>query len=157
MTEPPAQGIERLSHFVDARLAQLGFTKEQAARAGFPSRATLAKAQKSPTQTHPTVRTLARIDAAAGWQPGSAAVTLLGGTPVSISARSRLSPDTPDITPLTGEAVHDLLIARIRDEIAVAQRDIDATIQRMRRVSGHLDAIADACDGLDDTLLVAKP
>ena len=42
----PADGIERLIHFVDARIAQLNLSKEEVARRGGPNRDTLAKIEE---------------------------------------------------------------------------------------------------------------
>ena len=83
----PADGVPRLMHFVDARLEQLRMTKDEAVRRGFPDPDTLAKVRDRSTQNTPRVRTLLRIDRTVGWQPGSSAVVLLGGNPLSLTAR----------------------------------------------------------------------
>jgi hypothetical protein len=84
----PAAGVPRLMYFVDARLAQLGLSKRAAARRGCPAPSTLPRALTTAGQNTPTVRTLLRIDRALGWQPGSAAAVMLGGAPLSITART---------------------------------------------------------------------
>src|SRR4051812_39286480 len=103
----PAAGVPRLMHFVDARLAQLKMSKQQAARRGFPSPSTLAKVRDSADQTPPTVRPLLRIDRVVGWHPGSAAVTMLGGVPLSVTARTTGNAKTRDAAtqPMTAEEV----------------------------------------------------
>lgn len=77
----PKQGPERLIHFVKQRLADLGMTQEELAARGGPDRSTLGKLRSRPGQQTPTVATLLAYDDTLGWDRGSAAVTLLGGTP----------------------------------------------------------------------------
>src|ERR1700736_7021809 len=87
MTEP-ADGVPRLMHFVDARLAQLHLSKQEAARRGVPKPSTLHKVRDRDYQSTPKVRTLLRIDQALGWEPGSSAVVMLGGHPLTVTART---------------------------------------------------------------------
>jgi hypothetical protein len=82
----PADGIARLIHFVDARIAQLNLSKEEVARRGGPNRDTLAKIRDRKNARSPSIDTLLRLDQALGWQPGSSAVTLIGGRPLSLNA-----------------------------------------------------------------------
>src|SRR5258708_30164727 len=84
----PANGVPRLMHLVDTRLEQLRMTKQEAARRGFSNPSTLAKVRDNDVQNTPTVRTLLRIDRALGSQPGSAAVILLGGFPLTLTTRT---------------------------------------------------------------------
>lgn len=77
----PKQGPERLIHFVKQRLSDLGITQEELAARGGPDRSTLGKLRSRPGQQTPTVATLLAYDDTLGWDRGSAAVTLLGGTP----------------------------------------------------------------------------
>src|SRR5258708_33275609 len=77
----PDEGPERLIHFVKQRLADLGITQEELAARGGPDRSTLGKLRSRPGQHTPTVAILFAYDDTLGWEPGSAAVVLLGGTP----------------------------------------------------------------------------
>ncbi|TXI56449.1 helix-turn-helix domain-containing protein [Mycolicibacterium mageritense] len=77
----PKDGPERLIHFVKQRLADLGMTQEELAARGGPDRSTLGKLRSRPGQQTPTVATLLAYDDTLGWERGSAAVALLGGTP----------------------------------------------------------------------------
>src|SRR5260370_11222914 len=101
----PANGDPRLMHLVDTRLEQLRMTKQEAARRGFPNPSTLAKVRDNDVQNTPTVRTLLRIDRALGWQPGSAAVILLGGVPLTVTARNSKGVRAKELAakPVTGE------------------------------------------------------
>ncbi|OBG75820.1 hypothetical protein A5700_23420 [Mycobacterium sp. E1214] len=69
----------RLLFFVEDRLAQLRWTREDLAGAGGPAPSTLYKAAERGGGL--SVKTLARLDVALGWQEGSAKWTLTGGSP----------------------------------------------------------------------------
>lgn len=75
----PEEGPERLIYFVKQRLADLGMTQEEFAALGGPDRSTLGKMRIRGNV--PTVELLRRYDDGLGWEPGSCAVTLLGGVP----------------------------------------------------------------------------
>jgi helix-turn-helix protein len=79
--DAPKEGPERLIHFVKQRLADLGITQEELAARGGPDRSTLGKLRSRPGQQTPTVATLVAYDDTLGWERGSTAVVLLGGTP----------------------------------------------------------------------------
>ena len=113
----PADGIERLMYFVDARIAQLQLTKADIERRGGPSRDTLTKLRGRSGSTTPLVGTLLRYDDALGWYPGSAAVTLLGGQPLSRTAslKRRKKPATQ---PLSEDQIAAHLTGLLSDEIA---------------------------------------
>ncbi|BBZ15527.1 hypothetical protein [Mycobacterium branderi] len=132
----PADGVPRLMHFVDARLDQLRISKEEASRRGFPNPSTLAKVRDRDTQNTPTVRTLLRIDRTLGWQPGSAAVVLLGGNPLSITARTTKSVRAKEqaAKPMTADEVVTRLLDQLRDEINRTCRDLNELEERMRRL-----------------------
>jgi hypothetical protein len=141
----PADGVERLIHFVDARLAQLNLSKEEVARRGGPGVDTLAKIRGRADQRTPLVGTLLRLDAALGWQPGSSAVVLLGGHPLSLTARSRAVPrarkNGPQ--PMTDREIMQRLAAQLHDEIARLEGDrdaVDVRITRLRTVCDHFVA-----------------
>lgn len=137
----PADGVDRLTHFVEARIAQLNLSKEEVARRGGPARDTLAKVRGRRDQQTPMVGTLLRLDAALGWQPGSAAVTLLGGQPLSLTARSRAvaRPKKRALQPMDEHEIMHRLVAQLHDEIARLEGDrdtLDARIQRLRTIYG---------------------
>jgi hypothetical protein len=156
MTAPAGEGIDRLIHFVEARITQLGMSKEEVARRGGPAVDTLVKIRGRRDQQTPMVGTLLRLDAALGWQPGSAAVVLLGGRPLSLTARSRatarLKKHVPQ--PLGENEIMSRLAAQLHDEIARLEGDRDAVtarIHRLRSVYDHF--IAELA--VDDNLTAA--
>ncbi|WP_006243404.1 hypothetical protein [Mycolicibacterium tusciae] len=132
----PADGVARLMHFVDARLGQLRMSKEDANRRGFPHPSTLAAVRDRDSQHTPTVRTLLRIDRTLGWQPGSAAVVLLGGTPLSVTARTTrgVRAHEQSSTPMTAQDVIDRLLGQLHDEIERARNDVRAVDDRLQRL-----------------------
>jgi hypothetical protein len=141
----PADGIDRLIYYVDARLAQLNLSKEEVARRGGPSTDTLAKIRVSADQRTPMVDTLLRLDRSLGWQPGSSAVVLLGGQPLSLTARRRRKTlaKQRDARPVDEAEILDRLTAELAEEIARLEGDRDAVtvrIQRLRTVHDHLVA-----------------
>lgn len=69
----------RLLFYVQHRLVQLQWTRETLAAAGGPNPSTLRKAHRERREL--SGRTLARLDRALGWQPGSAQRVLDGGSP----------------------------------------------------------------------------
>ncbi|KMO72851.1 hypothetical protein [Mycolicibacterium obuense] len=132
----PADGVPRLMHFVDARLAQLRMSKDEAHRRGFPHPSTLKAARARGSQRTPTVRTLLRIDRTLGWQPGSAAVVLLGGAPQSVTRRitRNVRAQEQTATPMTAEDIADRLLGQLRDEIERARSDVRAFDERLTRL-----------------------
>jgi hypothetical protein len=75
----PDAGAARLLVFVEKRLAALEWTREDLAAQGGPSPSTVYKLVREAVQ--PTERTIARLDRALGWQPGSADAVMAGGAP----------------------------------------------------------------------------
>ena len=71
--------MERLMFFIQQRLAQLGWSRDDLAAAGGPSPSTLYKAHRGGREL--AERTLARLELALGWQPGSAQRAVDGGAP----------------------------------------------------------------------------
>lgn len=138
----PSDGVDRLTHFVDERIAQLNLSKEEVARRGGPARDTLAKIRGRRDQQTPMVGTLLRLDAALGWQPGSAAVTLLGGQPLSLTARSRAvkRPKKRALKPMDEREIMQRLISQLSDEIARLEGDRDAVDARIRRLRAICDS-----------------
>jgi len=130
----PAHGIERLIHFVDARITQLNLSKQEVARRGGPNRDTLAKIRDRDTARTPNVDTLLRLDQTLGWHPGSAAVTMLGGNPLSLNAIGAVPgrPRQPSpVRPVTAAEVQRRLTDQLDDEIDRLQADRDAIDQRI--------------------------
>ena len=85
----PADGVRRLLFFVEDRLAQLRWTREDLAAAGGPHPSTLYKAAER--EGGLALKTLARLDVALGWQEGSAQRVLSGENPaVRISEQVNL-------------------------------------------------------------------
>ena len=66
--------------FIQQRLAQLQWSRNDLAAAGGPSPATLYKAHRRGRVWGE--RTMARLEAALGWQPGSGSAVVAGGSPV---------------------------------------------------------------------------
>lgn len=108
------------------------------ARRGGPAPDTLAKIRGRRDQQTPMVGTLLRLDAALGWQPGSAAVTLLGGQPLSLTARSRAvsRPKKRALQPVSEREIMGRLVSQLHDEIARLEGDRDAVDARIRRLRG---------------------
>lgn len=80
----PDYGPARLLFFVEQRLAQLGWTREDLAGQGGPSPSTVYKLVREAVQ--PTERTIVRLDRALGWESGSSHAVMAGGAPsLSIS------------------------------------------------------------------------
>jgi hypothetical protein len=71
--------MERLMFFIQHRLAQLDWSRDDLAAAGGPSPSTLYKAHRGGREL--AERTLARLELALGWQPGSAQRIVDGGGP----------------------------------------------------------------------------
>lgn len=145
----PANGIERLIHFVDRRIAQLNLSKEEVARRGGPNPDTLAKIRARKNARTPGVDTLLRLDQCLGWQPGSAAVTMLGGRPLSITAVGsgvgRPPKHEHPAQPVTENEILRRLADQFYDEIERLQKDLDEThtslgarIGKLRNVYDHL-------------------
>jgi hypothetical protein len=141
----PDDGVPRLMHHVDARLSQLQMSKEEAVRRGFPDPSTLAKVRDRDHQATPTVRTLLRIDRTLGWEPGSAAVVLLGGHPLSVTARTtrRVHAHAEAATPMTADEVMTRLLDQLGDEITKTREDLAAVGDRVERLCAVHDRLAE--------------
>ena len=75
----PEAGIERLSYFINVRLAQLRWSLEDLAAAGGPAPATLYKARRQGRGLR--AQTATRLEGALGWKVGSVPSTLAVGSP----------------------------------------------------------------------------
>jgi hypothetical protein len=71
--------MERLMFFIQHRLVQLNWSRDDLAAAGGPSPSTLYKAHRGGRDL--AERTMARLELALGWQPGSAQRIVHGGGP----------------------------------------------------------------------------
>ena len=136
-------GVDRLLHFVDARMAQLQIRREEMAGRGGPSYDALTKVRGRATQNTPKVSTLLRLDRALGWQLGSAAVVLLGGTPLSVTARVRRKARLKQqaAQPVSAGEIMQRLIDQVHDEIArldSAHTAIGQRIQGLRAVANRM-------------------
>jgi len=129
-------GVDRLIRFVDERLAQLHMPREEMARRGGPSYDALTKIRGRAAQNTPKVSTLLRLDRVLGWQPGSSAVIMLGGTPLSVTARVRRSARLKQqaAQPLSAPEITERLVAQFHDEIARLETDHAAIGQRIQRL-----------------------
>ena len=141
----PADGIDRLIHFVETRLAQLNMSKQEVADRGGPGVDTLVKARRRKAQNTPAVGTLLRLDATLGWQPGSAAVVLLGGHPMSLTPRRNragLREKKHPLRPISEDEITERLTAQLRDELDRLAEDhaaVERRIDLIRRVLIELD------------------
>lgn len=154
----PAEGIDRLIHFVEARLAQLKLSKTEVARRGGPAVDTLTKARRRQGQNTPTVATLLRLDAVLGWQPGSAAVAMVGGNPLSLLARRRWARQSKHpLQPLNEGEIEQRLTTQLREELDRLEDDraaVDRRIELLRRVIVELSPDEDLAGEYDtDTSL----
>lgn len=140
----PAEGIDRLIYFVEARLAQLKLSKQEVARRGGPAVDTLVKIRGRQDQNTPTVSTLLLLDALLGWQPGSAAVTLLGGRPLSVTARRNRATSRREkrpVQPMSEREIRERLAAQLLEEVERSENDraaADRRIELLRNVIAEL-------------------
>jgi hypothetical protein len=137
----PADGIRRLLFFLEDRLAQLRWTREDLAVAGGPAPSTLYKAGQREGGLAP--RTLARLDCALGWQEGSAQRVLSGGSP-AVRISEQVSSCSLSVERALREAEHSG-VARSAAELKnflldVAQRLGDFYTEPVRTAGGDPDA-----------------
>lgn len=141
MNAIPADGVGRLLFFVEDRLAQLRWTREALAAAGGPAPSTLYKAAERGGGL--SVKTLARLDVALGWQEGSAKWTLAGGSPaLRISEQLNRCASAIDAARLDAESTG---VSRTAAELKnflldVAQRLGDFYTEPVRAVGDAADA-----------------
>lgn len=115
----------RFGRLLEARRRELGMTQGDVREAGGPSDLTIRKLEKGVT-SRPDLNTLAKLDQALGWVAGSAARTLNGGWPESLSqaggtrGRSIALPDDPSVT-LRTDVLADL-IERTQPLSGIAKR-----------------------------------
>jgi hypothetical protein len=139
----PADGVRRLLFFVEDRLAQLRWTREDLAAAGGPHPSTLYKAAER--EGGLALKTLARLDVALGWQEGSAQRVLAGESPaVRISEEVNLCAEAINVARRDAECAG---VSRCAIELRnflldVAQRLDDFYTEPVRAVGGAADASA---------------
>lgn len=139
----PADGVRRLLFFVEDRLAQLRWTREDLAAAGGPAPSTLYKAAERDGGL--ALKTLARLDVALGWQEGSAQRVLAGGSPaVRISEQVTLCAAAINAARRDAECVGvSHCAAELRNFLLdVAQRLGDFYTEPVRAVGDAADASA---------------
>ena len=143
MNAIPADGVGRLLFFVEDRLAQLRWTREELAAAGGPAPSTLYKAAERGGGL--SVKTLARLDVALGWQEGSAQRVLAGGSPAV-----RISEQVNSCAAVIDAALRQVEcagVSRCATELKnflldVAQRLDDFYTEPVRAVGGAADVSA---------------
>jgi hypothetical protein len=125
--------MERLMFFIQQRLVHLGWSRDDLAAAGGPSPSTLYKAHRGGREL--AERTLARLELALGWQPGSGQRIVDGGAPA----------------------------LRVFERIQTVSERIDAAIGHhedagVRRTAGELrDFLMAVADRLDDFYTGSQP
>ncbi|NKS10265.1 hypothetical protein GS580_03990 [Rhodococcus hoagii] len=84
--------LERFGQIVRGRRLALGLTQDQVTQAGGPSdkRQTKSRRRAPPA---PSITTLAKLDRALRWEPGSASEALNGGTPTPIEGHTLTEAD----------------------------------------------------------------
>lgn len=84
--------LKRFGMTVRGRRLALGLTQDQVTAAGGPSDKRQTKIENG-TPPAPSVTTLAKLDKALRWEPGSAAAALNGGTPTPLEGRTLTTED----------------------------------------------------------------
>lgn len=139
----PVDGVQRLLFFVEDRLAQLRWTREDLAAAGGPHPSTLYKAAERDGGL--ALKTLARLDVALGWQEGSAQRVLAGDSPaVRVSQQITVCAAAINAARRDAECTG---VSRCATELRnflldVAQRLDDFYTEPVRAVGGAADASA---------------
>ncbi|GAB4952568.1 XRE family transcriptional regulator [Mycobacterium avium] len=140
MNAIPADGVGRLLFFVEDRLAQLRWTREDLAGAGGPAPSTLYKAAERGGGL--SVKTLARLDVALGWQEGSAKWTLGGGSPAL-----RISEQVSRCALAMDAARFDAESTGVSRTAAELEKFLLDVAQRLRAFyTGPVRAVGDAAD-----------
>jgi hypothetical protein len=134
----PEAGMPRLLFFVQHRLVQLQWTRKSLAAAGGPNPSTLRKAHREDREL--AERTLARLDRALGWQPGSAQRVLDGGSPAV-----RISEQVETVTSNIDAALRDEeeagvrhTAAELRDFLMTVAQQLDGFYTRAAQVPGEV-------------------
>ncbi len=141
----PADGVPRLMHFVDARLAKLRMSREEANRRGFPNFSTLAAVRDRDTQNTPRVRTLLRIDRTllAARLGGGRAVGRLSAEHHRTRHQKNVRLQEQAATPLTEDDIADRLLTQLHEEIERAHDDLRAFDDRINRLYAAHDRLAE--------------
>lgn len=109
-------------------------TKDDVAARGGPEASTLHKVLHRSSQNTPRVRTLLRLDLSLGWEPGSSAVVLLGGYPLSVTARASRTAD--GARPVSADEVIARLLDRLKGHIDDTRADVGALVARLDELEG---------------------
>jgi len=136
--------MARLLFFIQHRLVQLQWTRNTLAAAGGPSPSTLRKAHREDREL--AERTLARLDCALGWQPGSARRVMEGGSPsVRISEQVETAASNIDAALKGGEdsGVRHTA-AELRDFLMTVAQQLDRFYTGPARASGEVADVS-AC------------
>lgn len=125
------QGPERLAKAVKARRTQLGLAQGDLGGRGGPGVVTVGQIERG--QNRPQGLTLARLDRALEWEPGSAAEVLAGGQPTPASGAS-VRPDregaTTYLTRREGPDLSTATIDELLEEVARRARAANPDAQR---------------------------
>lgn len=122
----PEYGTGRLMFFLQRRLAELQWSREDLAGAGGPAPSTLYKAHRDDREL--SERTLARLELAVGWQPGSAQRTMAGAAPsVVVADLTETASGRIDATMRGAQA------AGVRDTAAELRDFLIGVAQRLER------------------------
>ncbi|MGU3650608.1 hypothetical protein [Mycolicibacterium sp. A43C] len=130
----------RFASVVRDTMERLGFTQVDVDERGGPSDTTLRKVLDGKRTDSISVRTLKMLDAAFGWEPGSAARTLAGGEPTIVDPGSAQSSPKSDSQPRQ-QTVADF--APLIAAIAVDAEDLQT-------VAGNVDVSVDVDLDQDD-------
>lgn len=114
------QGPQRLARAVKARRTQLGLAQGDLGALGGPGVVTVGQIERG--QNRPQGLTLARLDRALSWEPGSAAEILAGGSPTPIATGSVRPDEEGAATYLTRREGPDLSTATIDELLAEIAR-----------------------------------
>lgn len=136
MSAIPETGSERLLFFLEQRLAQLWWSRENLAAQGGPSPSTVYKSLLGGRE--PTERTLARLELALGSQAGSSRRILSGGAP-AMSLK-------PELDTVAGRIDSDLQHAEdvgVRRTAAELREFLLDVATRLRQFYGEPDDAAE--------------
>ena len=134
--------MPRLMFYIQHRLAQLRWSRGDLGKAGGPAPATLYKALHDGREL--TERTLARLEVALNWQPGSAAKVIGGGRPLVAS-----SDLVNDMISRLDEAVEQdeaaavsMTAAELRDFLMTVAQQLDTVYAGQQRSSREVADVA---------------
>lgn len=124
-----AEPLERLAHYVERRIAELGLEYAAVCRAGGFSDETLLKIRKGTRVRSTTYR---KLEIALHWAPASVEATLSGGEPIPDEAAAAEEPEEPqpsepgELSP--GEALRRVIRSSAR-ELGVTRDGLEEVLQ----------------------------